>query len=86
MATCRGQRCKAEILFAWTGKKSMPVDPEPHPDGNVRLHRVPDSSRQGGYRYTAEVLGPLEVELARADGTELHMSHHATCVDAAAFR
>lgn len=83
MPTCRGRTCRAEIIFAWTGQKPMPVDPEPHPDGNVRLVKVERGVRES---WNAEVLGPLELELARADGVELYMPHHATCPDVEDFR
>lgn len=80
---CRGKTCRAEVVWAWTGKKPMPVDPEPHADGNVKLTARQTSA---GERYEAVVLGPLEVELARGDGAALHMPHWATCADAKDFR
>lgn len=58
---CRG--CKARIVWAITPKgKSMPLDPEPSPDGNVevvtdangRWHVVavhPEPDLFGGIRY-----------------------------------
>lgn len=79
---CRGKTCRAEVVWAWTGKKPMPIDPEPHADGNVKLTVAGGTPE----RYEAEVLGPLEVELAKADGVELHHSHFTTCPDAKEFR
>lgn len=81
MSVCRGSSCRAEILFAHTGKKAMPVDPQPHPDGNVRL--IPSTAGDGRTIYRAEVLGPLEVQLA---DEPLYMPHHATCPDVDDFR
>lgn len=83
MATCRSPKCGAEIVFARTAHKNkpMPVDPQPHPDGNVRL-----TERSNGIRtwWEAEVLGPLEVALA--EGEELFIAHWVTCKDPEAFR
>lgn len=68
MSKCRV--CPASIVWAVTvNAKAIPVDADPHPDGNVRL-------TQGPIGLLAEVLGPLEKMLE--DGP-LHMPHHATC-------
>ena len=76
---CRS--CGAAVTWTVTeAGKRMPVDFEPHPDGNVLLlppyPNVPDTPR-------ASVLGPLEVEIATA---ALHRSHFATCPDADSWR
>lgn len=69
-STCRV--CPASIIWAVTENgKAMPIDAEPKTDGNVRLTERP------GKAPLAEVLGPLERELAGA--VFLHWPHHATC-------
>lgn len=70
---CRSKRCGELIRWRRTAAndKLMPIDLEPNPDGNI----VIDGDGK------AVVLGPLERELAVADGTELYMSHFATCSD-----
>ncbi len=70
MTRCRV--CPVEIIWCVTPKgKTMPVDAVTHPEGNVRV-----TVREHGAPL-AEVLGPLE----RAAETDLHMPHHATCVN-----
>lgn len=70
--TCRS--CGAEITWTRTGTdRAMPLDPHPHPDGNVLI--------EGG---TCTVLGPLEVELHRDQPR--YRSHFATCPNAADHR
>jgi hypothetical protein len=54
----------------------MPVDADPHPDGNVELTPTAD----GG--ATARVVGKHE----RTGGLRLHRSHFASCTDPAAWR
>jgi hypothetical protein len=72
-ASCRS--CDAPIIWASTVKgRSMPVDFEPHPDGNIVLHE-----RRGR--------GPLaEVVAAGQDGLipgeALRLSHFSTCPQA----
>lgn len=61
--------CHATIVFVRTeaNGKSMPLDPVPHPDGNVIV-----------VEGLARVLGPLELLLV--DGsTDRFMPHFATC-------
>lgn len=74
---CRG--CGALIRFVKTeasgGQKSIPLDYDYNDEGNVRI------SAAG----LAEILGPLEREIARNDGDQLLMPHHATCPNAEAF-
>lgn len=71
--TCRS--CGAAMIFAGTRNgRAMPVDRAPAPGGNVRLH-----NRDG--LLEAEVLGPLEQQLAEDEGEQLHWPHHATCPD-----
>ena len=75
---CRA--CGAAIVFATTRNgKAMPVDPVPEPGGNVRLY-------DDGGLAAAEVLGPLEQQLADGEGAPLHYSHFATCPNADEFR
>ena len=75
---CRA--CRADIVFAGTvNGRPMPVDALPQPGGNVRLRDDDGFAR-------AEVLGPLEQQLADDEGEPLHYSHFATCPDADEFR
>ncbi len=75
MPTCRS--CPASILWATTEKgRSMPVDAEPHPDGNVEI-----TYDELG-RPHAVVHGQPPMMVA---GT-LHMPHFATCPNAAEWR
>lgn len=72
MSRCK--TCQAEIVWAVTANgKAMPVDAAPAENGNVRL-----VERGPGQAPSAEVLGPLERELAD-DRDELRWPHHATC-------
>ena len=79
MSTAACDSCGAAILWTLTRTgKSMPVDEEPHPDGNVVLRR------DGGK-------GPLIAHvLSKGDHvdvmTKLHRSHFATCPHAARHR
>lgn len=76
--SCRA--CHAEIVFAGTvNGRAMPVDLLPEPGGNVRL-----LDRDG--LAIAEVLGPLEQQIAEDAGEHLHWPHHATCPNADEFR
>lgn len=70
MPTCRS--CPAEIIWAVTPRgKSIPIDAEPNPDGNVEL--LPP--KPGTRAPVAVVHGqpPLAAE------HPIHMPHCATC-------
>ena len=76
MTVVKCKSCGATIFFIKTKTgKSMPVDAEPSPTGNIRL------TETGG-----EVLGKKAAEEARLNGTPLYLSHYATCPDAAKYR
>ncbi len=79
LGTCQHAACGAELLFVRTAKsggtKVMPVSPEPHKMGNVRL------TEDG-----CQVLSGAQLEQARAAGEPLHLSHFAACPGAAGFR
>lgn len=81
---CRS--CRAPIFWATTAKSGapMPLDFEDTFEGNVRLERT--SVRNGLYETRAVVLGPIELELARAEGETLYMPHHATCPQGAEWK
>lgn len=68
--TCRS--CGASIFFAPTSaKRLMPLDAEPHPEGNVILDRH----------------GVAEVHpVGMAPGAVRYRSHFASCSNAAAHR
>lgn len=80
MTRARCGSCRAEIIWARTvGRdRMMPLDAEPHPDGNIRL--IAD-----GFIVRCELLGPLEVIAARAEGP-LRRSHFATCPNSSEHR
>lgn len=73
----RCRSCGAEIFYATTTTgKAMPLDVDPHPDGNVIVER------QDG-RLGCRVLG----NAAPAARDEVrYRSHFATCPNAAAHR
>jgi len=78
MSRCRS--CGAEIRWARTVKgKAIPLDQDPTVTGNVLLVHGPGSP-------TAEVLGPLEADAARADGRTLYMPLHASCPQGTAWK
>ena len=75
MSVCRS--CLEPIVWATTAEgNKMPLDAEPHEEGNVRL--LEDG--------TCEVVGPLETLIAAGEGVRLHRSHFATCPEAAHWR
>lgn len=75
MASCAG--CKAEIVWATTPKgKSMPLDPEPNPDGNVEV--IVD--RYGRWHVVAVHSGP------DLFGGVRHHAHWTTCPKRDDFR
>ena len=75
MSVCQG--CKAEIVWALTSAgKSMPLDPEPHPDGNVEAMQDQD----GRWHVIAVHPGP-----DLFGGTRYH-SHFTTCPKADDFK
>jgi hypothetical protein len=59
----------------------MPVNLEPHPDGNVRIDEA-DMAR-GRKAYVLSLDARAE---AQAKGEPLYLSHFATCPRAAAHR
>lgn len=68
---CRS--CKADILFAQTAAgRSIPMDPEPHVDGNTRLEA-------SDHPVLATVLTAGELMKARTAGEKLYRSHFVTC-------
>lgn len=76
MSACRS--CGAEVAWAHTGEKWMPVDATPSASGNVLL--------TGGNPPRAEVLAGEDLADARATQTRLYRSHFATCPNAAKHR
>ncbi len=76
VSKCRG--CDAEIVWATTkAGKSMPLDPRPHPEGNIEAH--------------ADASGRWHVDVVHAEdqatmfGT-FYLSHFVTCPNAKEFR
>jgi hypothetical protein len=75
MNKCRS--CGANVLWAKTDLgKSMPVDPEPVPDGNVELYRTPKGLQVvvHGKEFTPDPRATV------------HKSHFATCPNAQRHR
>ncbi len=80
MASSHCRSCDAPIIWCTTtsGKK-MPVDAEPHVDGNVWV----------AADFTAYVLGRAEIEkrfTPEERATELRKSHFSTCKQAGDWR
>lgn len=74
--------CGAPLLWGVTVKRHrMPLDPEPSPEGNVRLE--PHEYRPEPW---AVVLSGDELTRARAEGEPLFVSHFATCPHAKRHR
>lgn len=72
---CRS--CDAPIVWAKTAaNRRMPVDPDPHPAGNIRF--VSDD--------LIDILGKKAANEARISGADLHRSHFATCSNADGHR
>lgn len=75
---CRDAECRAPIVWAITGSgKRMPVDADPHPDGNVMLTGHGDS-------VVATVVNPNHPPLG--GWGPLHHSHFTTCPAADRWR
>ena len=75
--TCLGAGCRALIFWVTTeGGKQMPLDQEPHPDGNVLLVPQADGTLRG------RVLTGRDLP-ARGPA---YRPHHRSCPDADRFR
>lgn len=74
MAECR--RCGRPITWAASEStgRMMPIDPNPNPGGNVALIRPGER-----LNVVARVLGGELLAAAKANGTELHLTHFTTC-------
>lgn len=74
---CSSADCAAPIIWAHSATGSRtPVDAEPSPAGSVELYR------DGAGNPRSRVIPKDE----RADRTDLHTSHFATCTKAGTFR
>jgi hypothetical protein len=62
-------------LWAETARTKMPLNPDPDPDGSVRLR---DSRAVIGEKF-ATVLKGDELLAARSVGEDLYLPHFATC-------
>ena len=79
MNACRS--CKAPIVWAIsTTGAPMPVDPDPHPRGNLHLDERPTSL--GAMPLAIVLPGPARAEHAG----QLYLSHFASCPYAAENR
>lgn len=78
--TERCRSCRAQIAWAITpnGKK-LPLDPEPHDQGNLTV------SLDGGVLRTGVVLRAAREAMHEA-GNQLYLSHFATCAHADQWR
>lgn len=70
---CRS--CGAPIIWCTTGSKSMPVNAEPEPGGNLAVEPTGATPR-------ARLVGAKHA----FGRTDLHKSHFATCPHAAKWR
>ena len=78
---CRSPHCDAPIRWLKTANgKSMPVDEEPNPDGNVQMGFI------GGEEIAIVLNDPADRAAAQVAGATLYMPHHATCPDVARWR
>lgn len=76
MSACRS--CGKPVVWAKvqvTGSP-IPLDPDPAPNGNIRLHTKPE----------CEVLSQAQIKQAKQDGVALYVSHFATCPEANRWR
>ena len=79
----RCRSCHAPVLWAVSARtlKAIPLDWDPHPEGNVRLDWVGDRGTP-----QATTLTDSELEEARRVGETLRRSHWVSCPDAERFR
>jgi hypothetical protein len=82
MATCSS--CGAKILWAITKNgKRMPLDAEPHPQGNIVID---DVLPPPPHTPSAAVLDGHALGVAWAAKVPVHFSHFVTCPNAAKHR
>jgi hypothetical protein len=79
MSDCRS--CGAEIIWITThpGGRSMPLDPKPHPEGNVLV----DMDARRGVVLSVK---SRQVVLEETPDEPLYRSHFATCPNAESHR
>lgn len=83
---CRS--CRAPLLWAVTAAKgkAIPLDPDPHPDGNVELGRRVETA-DGRSAPLAHVVDRRQEALFEEPSTPArYLSHFATCPDADRYR
>lgn len=80
-APCPGPRCKAQVIWAVDDKTliRIPVDPDPVPDGDVKLMRRLDANQQE--RLVAHVCTKKEL-ITTSWGLVLRRRHLTVCIDA----
>lgn len=75
---CTGAGCGRLMMWVLTvGGQRMPLDPQPHDDGNVIITRLDDGSIRGRV---------LTGEELPAEGRIVYRPHHRTCIASAEFR
>lgn len=85
MSACRS--CDAPVVWVrTTAGRTMPLDPNPRPDGNIAK-----TGKQVQGRYGDMVPQVRYVEISSQlpgldDGDDRYVSHFATCPDAASWR
>jgi len=77
---CRS--CKAPVLWVQTeAGKAMPLDPEPHADGNVEMTGRVARSKLGGMVQVVRVVAP-QSSLFGDEAPTRYLPHFATCPQA----
>lgn len=76
MSRCRS--CSADIIWARTSRgKLMPINPQPHPNGNITLS---DDQSAGDVLFGAKLAHAVGARLT------LYRSHYANCPGAGEWR
>lgn len=85
-ASCRS--CSKPVIWVVTKEKgaSMPLDPDPVDNGNIRLTGRTRRTSQGGQAPEAEYVKQEAMTLGLDDDESRYVSHFATCPNAKAHR
>jgi hypothetical protein len=89
MTESKCKSCQAPIIWAVSGGsgKHVPIDPEPQRIGTVLLREVAEGKPPVAHVTTSEERDRMRFENSMVDEPLLlHVSHFATCPDAAHHR